>query len=263
MRIISTTRISLLALLAITLFSCKDEKEELATEKMSDYIPLATGKYITYRLDSLVFTRFDQVAEIRKYQVKHVVDALITDNLGRPSYRVFKFIRDSVNSTSWTPAQPWTPAGSYFITPLTNQVELIEDNLRFIKLHLPIRDGFSWKQNAYLPYKPYQSKYFFSNDNDIQDWDSHYDGGPTSFSYRGINYADVLTVASLDSTHNIPVTLPLSFGYKTKVVDRYAKNIGLVYRDYILYEYQPDRNPGGPNFAYIGFGVTMWMIDHN
>jgi hypothetical protein len=263
MRILSITRISLLALLAITLFSCKDEKEEFSTEKINDYLPVVTGKYITYRLDSLVFTRFDQVAEIHKYQVKHVVDALITDNLGRPSYRVYKFIRDSVNTSSWTPAQPWVPAGSYFITPLSDQLELIEDNLRFIKLHLPIKDGFSWKANAFLPNKPYATKYFFSNDNDIQDWDSHYDGTPTSFSYRGINYADVLTVASLDSSHNIPVTLPGSFGYKTKVLDKYAKNIGMVYRDYILYEYQPDPNPGGPNYAYRGFGVTMWMIDHN
>lgn len=263
MRILSITRISLFALLATTLFSCKDEKEEFASEKISDYLPVVAGKYITYRLDSLVFTRFDQVAEIHKYQVKHVVDALITDNLGRPSYRVYKYIRDSVNTSSWTPAQPWTPAGSYFITPLNDQLELIEDNLRFIKMHLPIKDGFTWKPNAFLPNKPYSTKYFFSNDNDIQDWDAQYDGTPGSFSYKGINYADVLSVNTIDLIHNIPVTLPGSLGYQTKVQEKYAKNIGLIYKDYILYEYQPDPNPGGPNYAYRGFGVTMWMIDHN
>jgi len=262
MRKLSLLRFGLLATLSLSLFSCSDEKEEFTSEPLSAYQPLVTGKYITYRLDSLVFTRFDQVAEIHKYQVKHVVDAQITDNLGRPSYRVYKFIRDSVDLTSWTPAQPWVPAGSYFITPLANQVELIEDNLRFIKLHLPIRDGYTWKANSFLPNKPYSTKYFFSNDNDIQDWDSHYDGLDGTFTYRGVNYGNVLTVASIDSVHNIPVTQPAAFGYRTKVLDKYSKNIGLVYRDYILYEYQPDPT-GGPNYAYRGFGVTMWMIDHN
>lgn len=262
MRILTIHRISLFAFLAISLFSCKDEKEEFTTEAISAYQPTIPGKYITYRLDSLVFTRFDQVQEIHKYQVKHVVDALITDNLGRPSYRVYKYIRDSVNTSSWTPAQPWVPAGSYFITPLGDQIELIEDNLRFIKLHMPVRAEFSWKGNAFLPTKPYGTKYFFSNDNDIQDWDYRYDGEPASFSYRNFNYADVLTVNTIDLQHNIPVTLPNSLGYKTKVLEKYSKNIGLVYRDYTLYEYQPDPN-GGPNFAYRGFGVTMWMIDHN
>ena len=86
MRIFSPVRLSLLAILSAALFSC-NEKEDFTTEALADYIPLTAKKYITYRLDSMVFTNFGRNTEIRKYQVKHVIDTLITDNLGRPSYK--------------------------------------------------------------------------------------------------------------------------------------------------------------------------------
>jgi hypothetical protein len=261
MRILSTFRLSLLAVTAIAFFSC-NEKEVFTTEKISDYQPLASGKYITYRLDSLVFTNFGRATEIHKYQVKHVIDAQISDNLGRPGYRVYRYIRDSVNITSWTPAQPWVISGSYFITPLSDQLEVVENNLRFIKLHLPIKDGFSWKGNRYLPTDPYMSMYDFNNDNDIQDWDFYYDGTPSSFSYRNINYAEVQSVEEQNEAFNVPITNTGAFASKSRSVEKYSKNIGLVYREYELWEYQP--NQGGPGGPYkTGFGITMWMIDHN
>src|SRR5687767_13935146 len=135
------------SLLFFILTSCS-EKEEFTSEPINDYFLLTPGKYISYRLDSLVFTNFGRTIETHRYQVKEQVDALITDNLGRPSYRVFRYLRDSLGLT------PWQPSGTYFITPLADQVEVVEDNLRFIKLHMPLRENFSWKGNRYLPSEP-------------------------------------------------------------------------------------------------------------
>jgi hypothetical protein len=155
-------------------------------------------------------------------------------------------------------------AGTYYITPLSDQVEVIEDNLRFIKLHIPIKNGFNWKGNKYLPNEPYSPLFSFNNDDNMENWDYYYDGEPSSFSFRNNNYTEVQTVEHADESLNMPVTLPKAYGSKSRSVEKYAKNIGLVYKQYILNEYQPDRNnPGGPNFSYIGFGITMWMIDHN
>jgi hypothetical protein len=260
MRQQSIFRISILAVTILTLFSC-NKKEEYVTDKLSDYIPLTAGKYITYRLDSMVFTGFGRVTEIHRYQVKHVIDKQITDNLGRPSYRVYVYIRDSAG------VQPWLPAGNtYFITPLSNQMEVIENNLRFIKIHAPVKDAYTWKGNSYLPSDtcggPYCPIYKFSNDDDIQDWDYNYSGNTGPFSYRGINYADVLNVEEADEAFNVPITVPTSYASRTRSVEKYSKNIGLVYREYTLWEYQPNTgNPAGPYST--GFGITMWMIDHN
>jgi hypothetical protein len=244
----------LLASLSFLLYSC-DEKEEFTSEEISDYMPAVTGKYIIYRLDSLVFTNFGRTTEIHKYQVKHEVDAQITDNLGRPAYRVFWSIRDSAGTL------PWQPMGTYSVTVLSDQIEVQEDNLRFIKLHMPVNDGFNWKGNRYMPTEPYSSMFLFSNDNDMDDWDYYYDGGTTSFTYDGRNYNDVLTVEQIDEAFNVPITSPSSIALRSRSVERYAKDIGLVFRQYELWEYQPYDGPGGP--YKTGFGITMWMIDHN
>lgn len=244
-----------LSLSAFLLPSC-EEKEDFTTESIADYVPLTTGKYITYRLDSLVFTNFGRTTEVHKYQVKHVIDAAITDNEGRPAYRVFRYLRDSAGT------QAWQPAGTYTVTRLSDQVEVAEDNLRVIKLHMPVRNGFTWKGNRYVPTNPYNTPYNFSNDDNMQDWDFLYDGDPASFSYGGQNYANVLTVEQADEAFNVPITSPASYAAYTRSVERYSKNTGLVFRQYELWEYQP--NTGGTGGPYkVGFGITMWMIDHN
>ena len=255
MRFSSSARVFFGAIIAFIFFSCTKKTETFQTEPLSNYIPLIAGKYITYEVDSTVFTNFGRNTAIHKYQVKHVIDALITDNLTRPSFRVFRYIRDSAGT------QSWIPNGSYFITPLADQYELIEDNLRFIKLHLPVRDDNSWKGNKYLPPDPYGPLYNFSNDDAMDDWDFYFDTFEPAFSFGGKNYTNVYSIEEANESINVPITNPTAYASKTRSVEKYSKNIGLVYREYEMWEYQP--NPGGPSPYKTGFGIKMWMIDHN
>jgi len=254
MRLKTFLPLTFIVLSALILVSCS-KKEELATEKLNEYLPLQTGKYITYRLDSLVFTNFGRNIETHSYQVKHVVDAEITDNIGRPSYRIYTYMTDSAGT------QPWSATGSYFVTPLANQVEVIDDNLRVIKLHSPVKEGFQWKGNTYLPAEPYADAFDFNNDNDMKEWSFTYDVFEPASVYQGHSYTDVYTVLQQDDHFNIPVVDINTYGFKTLSVEKYSKAIGMVYRQYILWEYQP--NTSGPSPYNTGFGITMWMIDHN
>jgi len=241
------------------LYSC-NKTEVFDSEALENYLPLVKDKYIIYRVDSTVFTNFGSVTEIHAYQEKHEIDTVITDNQGRTSYRVFVYQRDSAGLGSWQPRS----SSTYYITPLPDQIECVDDNnFRIIKLHLPLRDGFSWKGNKYLPTSqggPYASKFNFSNDDNMPDWDYYYDGTANSFSYDGINYTDVYTVEEADESYNVPITIPSAYAAKSRSVERYSKNIGLVFKQLEMWEYQP--NPGGNPYK-TGFGVTMWMIDHN
>ncbi|MFM2137839.1 MAG: hypothetical protein RJA57_146 [Bacteroidota bacterium] len=242
-------------LLLSTLFAC-NEKEDLVTEPLTDYLPLAAGKYITYRLDSLVFPDFGRKTEVHKYQVRHQVDTLVTDNLGRPSWRIYRFIRDSAG------LQPWRSHGTYWVTMAADQAENIDDNLRVIKLHQPVRSGFQWKGNRYLSDNPYGSLFNFSNDDNMADWDFRYSGTGGSFSYQGRTYTNVITVEQADESFNVPITSTNAYAARSRSVERYSKGIGLVYREYELWEYQP--NTGGAGGPYkTGFGITQWMIDRN
>lgn len=236
--------------------ACTDKTETLSFPPLSDYAPLSVGKYITYRVDSLVFTNFGRSTEIHKYQMKHVVDALFTDGMGRPSYRIIRYISDSTARTAWQ------PDGTYYITSVSDQLEWTEDNLRVIKLHQPLRAEYTWKGNRFLPTDPFEPLYNFSNDDAMADWNFRIDGNPTTFTHRGNTYAEVLTVDAANESFNVPITSPNVYASRSRSIERYAKNIGLVYREFELWEYQP--NPGGSGGPYkIGFGITQWMIDHN
>jgi hypothetical protein len=249
-------RLCTLAFISFGLFSCTDTKEEFITEPLTDYLPLQPGKYITYRLDSVVTIEFQRKLDTNSYQVKHVVDALVTDNAGRPAYRIYRYLNDA------TASGQWVANGSYFITVSSDQVEVSEDNLRFIKLHAPLKEGFTWDGNSYLTDDPYKSiGYNFSLSRYMEGWDYWYDAFQSTFTYKGIDYTDVHTVEQQDDATNIPVTFPDGSGNKQRGREVYAKNIGLVFKEFTLLEYEP--NTSGPSPYYTGFGITMWMVDHN
>ena len=256
MRTLPLIRLIVPLLTSFILFSCSEEKEDFQTEPLSDFIPLQPGKSITYRVDSLVFVDFQRNPEVHSYQIKHVVDAEVTDAQGRPSYRVYRYLNDINASGSWE------PDGTYYITALPDQIELVEDNLRVIKLHAPLREGTSWRGNSYLPTNPYDPfGYNFSNDDDMQNWDFMIQFYEPSLTVNGQTYTDVYSIEQQDDFSNVPISDPLSYGYKNRAVEKYARGIGLVYREFEMWEYQP--NLSGPDPYYTGFGVTMWMIDHN
>src|SRR5687767_4593912 len=169
MRAFSFTWVSLL--LAFVLGSCEPETENFESESVTDYLPLQPGKFIIYRLDSTVFTGFGRTEEIHSYQEKHLVDAAVTDNLGRTSYRINRYLRDT------TGTRPWIASDVYFITPLEKSAEQVENNLRTVRLAIPISPGFSWLGNNYLPIEPYNKTYSFSSSTNTQldDWEYRYE----------------------------------------------------------------------------------------
>lgn len=246
--------LSLLA--ALFLCSCQKKTEDYPSDNLSDYVPLATGKYITYRLDSTVFKSFGTVPEIHSYQEKHVVDAQVPDAMGRPSYRILRYIRDTAGTG------PWQPSGSYFITPLRNTLEVIENNLRIVKLTLAIQQDNTWKGNRYLPDEPMSGLYTFSNDVDMSTWDYTYAGINDTMHLKNGIVDSVITVNGIDRYMNAPVTNESAIGFKDYIKDRYARGIGLVYQEFIMWEYQPPHE-NVPVGQTTGFGIRRSMIDHN
>lgn len=241
--------------LSLLLSGCVSQKEDLsAIPTAADYIRLQPDKYLIYRLDSTVFTKNGRAQEVHAYQEKHVVDAEVKDNLGRPSYRVFRFLSDTAGVSGWS------AAGAYMITLLPNSVEVIEDNLRVLKLYTPISPGASWKGNRYLPSDPYAGRYSFSNDDDMADWEFKITGVGETTTCGTMNLSDVITLRQQDETTNDPATMPGSYATRSYSLEQYAKNLGLVFQELTLWEYQP--NDGGTPYK-TGFSVKRSLIDHN
>jgi hypothetical protein len=220
-------------------------------------MPLQTGKYIHYRLDSMRFIDFGQRDTIVSYDAKDVVDGELTDNLGRQTFRVVRYLRDITSTND----EDYTARLTYFVTPTREAVEVQEENLKFQKLRLPVNEGYSWHGNSFLPATPYYTIYQFSNDEDINVWNYTYNNVNTQSMINDNTYDSTVTVLQVADSSNVPIEFPEGLAYRNYWTETYAKNIGLIYKEIVMWEYQPP-NSGNPGFR-SGFGLTMSIIDHN
>lgn len=234
----------------LLLSACKKSTEVFQTDAISDYYPLKVGKYITYSLDSTVTINFGQSMVVNSYQVRLQVDAEITDNLGRPAYRIIRYIRK-------TAANAWTPDNTFMAVPTSTSMEFIENNLRFVKMRAPVNDGYTWKGNTYIDTYSLNSNLKYLND-----WDYNYDSLNLPAKIGALTVDSTLRVFQRDEIIGNPSN-PNSYSEQNVGIEKYARGIGLVYRRFLHTEYQPP-TPGHPGaYADGTYGVTMTMIDHN
>ena len=237
------------ALLLITLLTaCTKENELFKTASPNDYFPLQVGKYISYNLDSTVFISFGTKDTVIKYQVKDSVETKITDNQGRPAYRIVRYIRKDA-------FQPWAPSNTFMATSTGKTIEFVENNLRFVKLISPIKEDVTWNGNQYLTIDPYPA-YTFSSDF-MGDWEYTYKDVDAPLTVGTFNLDSTLTVTEIDYSFANPQTPGTQYAERTYSIEKYAKRIGLVYKEFLHWEYQ------GNTKSYKGFGIKLTMIDHN
>lgn len=235
---------------AVLFTACNKENELYSTASLNDYYPLQVGKYITYNLDSTVFINFGMKDTVMKYQVKDSIDAQITDNIGRQGYRIMRFIRKN-------PSDYWTPNNTFFAVATDNTVEFVENNLRFQKLKLPIKVGYTWKGNSYIDTYSLNSNFKY-----LDDWDYTYDSVNVPLNLNGLILSNTITVNERDEfLGQDPKLSTTQYAERNLSVEKYAKGIGPVYRNFLHWEYQ-GAQPGRPAY-YVGYGVELTMIDHN
>jgi hypothetical protein len=232
--------------IAIAFISCK-KTEEFTSAPLSDYAPLEVGKYITYQLDSIAYLPFGTSSVTRSYEVKYHTEAEITDAEGRPAFRIRRYIRS-------IPSDPWTPDAAFMATNTGNHFEFVDNNLRYIKLSLPVRNEFSWKGNTYIDTYSLNSELKY-----LDGWVYTYDSVGVESTVGSFTLANTIKVHQRDEIIGAPED-PASYSEINIGVEKYAAGIGMVYRRFFHSEWQP----GGTGFFADGsYGVTYTMIDHN
>ena len=197
-----------------------------------------------------MYLNFGASKVVISYQIRYVVDSLLTDNLGRPAYRIFRFIRK-------TAGDPWQADNTFMAVPSTNGMEFVENNFRYIKLKLPINQGYSWKGNSFIDTYSLNSTVKY-----LDNWDYTYDSLNFPAKIGALTIDNTLKVAQRDEVIGDPSN-PNSYSEINYCEEKYAKGIGLVYRRFLHLEYQPPV-PGHPgSYADASYGVTLRMIDHN
>lgn len=230
--------------------SCTKESETLSLPLPSQYYPLETGHAYIYRLDSFLIPIFGTDFVVHSYLAKDSIADTIRDNTNRLSYRVYRFITDTLAE------QGWQPIATYYITPADHAIEVVdENNLRFIKLKEPIEDDFSWEGNSYIDTKSYNSPYQYMNG-----WDYTYQHVGQSYTDTISNqtYANTITVLQNDDSSG--TFDPSLYGYHNYSVEVYAEGIGLVYKDFVHWTWQTDPPPA--HYETDSYGIRLRLIEY-
>jgi hypothetical protein len=247
-------------LILITVIGCKRTLYNHPDDTLTHYyLPLKEGKYAVYQVDSLNFYYYGQLDTVTHYLVKDSVENSFTDNLGQVSYTVVRYITPASGPANWAASE------TNVVTPSARSIELSENNLRFIKLAYPLKDGLTWNGNSYLPRDPYGDifDYIAPENVDINQWTYTYQHVNQSFNTGSVNYDSTVTILQQDDSFNVPILIDTSVAHRTYWSETYARNIGLVYRHSILWEYQPPI-PNTTQGGYkIGFEVTFTLLEHN
>jgi hypothetical protein len=231
--------------LTVGVLSCK-KKVDTVVNRADIYFPLEIGRYVTYQVDSTIYTNFDCAMGVRtsKCQMQYTIADTFRDNQERLSYRI------EVRKRPADTAQ-WAPFKIVYATLNPASIEVVESNYRFIKMVFPVKNGITWKGNTYIPEGD-------ADNMNYTDWDylysrmgeSYYNGLATfdntvTVDHRneGVNYNDI------DSSSNI-------YADRTYSQEVYGYNIGMIFREVTRWE----RQPGS---CREGYTTTMRAIDHN
>ncbi len=257
-RITNTGLWCLLMILSGSMFTaCQKQTDTIESAFPEDYLNLQKGKYILYTLDSMRFVNFGQQDTTIHYQAKDVVDEQLTDAGGRTGWRIIRYLRPADNQQE----AAWKADITYTVFPSRETIELVENNFRFQKLKLPVREGFSWFGNTHLPDNPLDILHSFSNDEDMRYWNYTYEQVGAPAVINGMNFDNTLIVHQVADSVNVPIVYPQGLAYKNYWVEQYAEGIGLIHKEAIMWEYQP---PNGSSPGYrTGFGIKMEIIGHN
>ncbi|MBX3257830.1 MAG: hypothetical protein KF862_27115 [Chitinophagaceae bacterium] len=265
---------------------CKKQTDSFTIDSYKEYYPLEVGKYIIYRLDSTVFVNFDTEKEIHSYQVKDMVDAEITDAAGQQAYRIRRMIRN-LDGTG-----EWKDNATFMVTPLNRSLEVVEDNLRYIKLTNPVKENYYWEGNSYIQ--------AIEDLSYLQYWEYNYQNVAQPYIVNDNTFENTITVQQIDESSGDPELYPNSFASKDYSTEVYAKNTGLIYKEFIHWTYQrhivvercrikftssPDSVQCPPDvvcttladsmngyvrcdtvrnsFSYSGYGIKLTAIEHN
>lgn len=232
-------------LLFILLNSCAKNDTDPANMNMADYYPLKLGKFITYKLDSTVFTNLNTQRVVRTYIVQDIIDAIQKDNLGNDAYRIRRMIRSNTDTTKWM------DNATFLVTPYEHRIEFQENNLRFIKLTNPVSLITTWKGNSKINVIDDFLRFY-------ENWDYAYDKINEPFTVNNKIYPETLTVLQADKLDGNPAD-PKAFYQKTKSIEVYAKGVGLIYKEFLHEFWQPST----ANFQTNSYGIKLTILNHN
>lgn len=194
----------LLFVFLLTFYACKKEKEKSSVDLGYSYFPNEIGRYVIYQVDSTSYNDFFTPVKIETvhFQIKEIIESHFTDNEGRESERIERYMRNN-------DSLPWVLRDVWYQTRTAVSAEKVEENVRFVKLTFPVEINHKWNGNAF---------------NSI---------GKYEYEYKSVDAQKTVNGHTFDSTLIVNQILDSNLIEKKYQVEMYAKNIGMIYKRFV------------------------------
>jgi hypothetical protein len=235
-----------LLVFGVFLNSCTSETEELDESTFGyDYFPLSAGKSWVYQSDSIVYSSVGSVRDTFKSFIKEEVGEAFVDLTGQKVYKIDRFFKRN-ESDSWSRLNTWTSS-----VDKTNAIRT-EENIRFIKLVFPVKEGLRFDGNIFVD-QDLKIEVGGEMVEAYKNWEHRITSLDTPIKYKGQDI-NALEVNLVDETSIID---------RRKVIEYYAKEIGLVFKEMIILDSDGSK-PNDPweTKAKKGFIHRLTLIDH-
>lgn len=228
----------------------KNEQEQIDVEADKAYFPLQVGKFLEYEVDSILFQR-GKFLDSTHTLVREEITSKVQDSLGD----LYIILRSNRKSSS----HPWIPSASYTARLMNQKIIRNESNLHFIKLVFPIRNNQSWNGLALIQ----QGQVFNVEGESIeifQNWEP--------FKIKELSHAEKIGSFNFNEVVTVLQTDEEDLLSKRFSLEKYARGVGLVYRESTIFDCISKFNDCNNNLpwrsrATKGFILRQTIIRYN
>ncbi len=213
----------LITLSVTGILACKKNVVEPQVNNSSKYFAMELGSKYTYQMDSITFSSLRPTPDTFKYQIQDVITDQFIDNEGTTTFRIERYYKYDSAST-------WTFSRNYSQSATLIEAIRTDFDIPQIVMSMPVLQDKLWDGNQY-------------NTKDQAD-----------FFYEYVHKADSIGNKGYDSTCLVFQDESTNFIQSIFVKEKYAANIGLVYRE------QEKINNLGTN-DQLGFKFKLTLID--
>lgn len=212
-----------------------------------NFYPIEVGKFVEYKVDSTIYDDFTGLVYIRTSYIKEIIDTAFTDLQGRKNNYVIRYYKSHIDSN-------YEFRNVFYVNNNESTIEVVDGNLRFVKLIFPITFKGSWEGNKYI-----SSTNTSDPNNWYLNWLYKYENFDKPLQLDSLQFAKTVTVLQnnfQDGDTSGANTLFADFSYSR---EQYARNIGLVAKDIA----KINKDQAISNGKRKGFIVKMQAIAHN
>lgn len=237
--------------MAFSFNSCQKKYEDPLVNGGKEYYPLEVGKYILYDVDSIYWNDFLREEIPVRWQLRYECVDTFRDTENRLSYIINVYRRKA-------PSYPFEIDNVVHVTPTERNIEFYQKNIPYIPMAFPVSSSTKWDGLAKINTDKIKYDAFKSTK-----WDYHYEDIDQPYFNDIKNFESTITVMQIDEQINNPDIDSTVYAEKIYGKEIYAQNVGLVYKEFVYWTFNP-KMPGSTATGFRnGSSVVMKAVDYN